>query len=323
VVLSSYVSTWAVEGCRLKFSARVVNGLVVLALVLFSISIFLPWVFEEGFNFTWNPGRLLPLRIDLRFWSFMAMQGGKTWQLDTFWFSEPMYAIPQYAPSNGLYLGWALVLVLQILTVIYQVVYVLNWKVSEKLREHHSVWFLLLPLLTIAIALYQLFVQHGIMYQDLGVNSIRPDVGFAIAFLSFMLLLVSVFRAPEQSHFKAIPKTFKRTLKKIWPILVLFSIVAMPLIAEAEIQSGVSKTMLVELRKDFQAIHENPSLWEPHNNRISMLAGLFRARIIINRPNYAYCELNVPVISYEVLIAVLNVLGYWAGEPSFARLFSE
>jgi len=253
----------------------------------------------------------------------MVMENGKILQFGRFWFPQQVYAVPYNAIWSGLYTGWVLVFVLQILTMTYLAVYVLNLRVSQRLREHHSVWFVVLPLLTIAFAVYQLFVQHEMMYHNYSLNPIRPNVGFWTALLSFTILLVAVLGAPEQSHLKAVPKSFKRTLKRRWPVLVLLFTVALPVVAELEVQTNVSKGMLVENRKDFQAIHENPALWEPNYNKISLLASLFRARITDNHPDYAYCRLDVPVVSYGILIAILNASGYWAGEPTFFHLYAS
>jgi len=50
------------------------------------------------------------------------------------------------------------------------------------------------------------------------------------------------------------------------------------------------------------------------------VASFFRARIIYNSPEYAYCGLEVPVVSYAILAALLNVLGYYAREPVYMHL---
>jgi len=295
----------------------VANKLVILALILFSFSIFLPWVAQQYIFFTWGfPRRFL--KIDLLFWSFMVRQDGEILWFGRFWFLGQRSVIFDYSTSwNGLYLGWALIFVLQILTVVYSIIYSLRLRVSERLREHHSAWLVILPLLTIVLAVCQMFIQNEMMYHDVGLNPIQPQVGFAIALLSTAILLVAVLKAPEQSHLKTISRAFKRTPKKTWLGLVLLSLVALPVVAELEARTGVSKEMTVEYRKDFDVIHENPVLWETHYNRISSLASFFGARVTYNRPEYAYCSLEVPIVSYGILAALLNGLGYWTGEPAF------
>lgn len=307
-------------GNGLKFSLSGVNRLVISALTLYSISIFLPWVYEERVLPSWILFRFYG-RDNLWFWSFMERRNEEILLFGRFWF--PGRAIPSYARWDGLYAGWILIFVLQILAVAYSTVYVLNWKVSERLRDYHSVWLVILPVLTLVFGVYQLFVQSEIMGRNLGLTLIRPHFGFAAAILSTAILLVAVRWAPEQSHLRTVPKAFKRTVKRTWPAIILFFIIALPLVAELQAQTGVSKAMLVENRKDFQEIYENPALWETHFNKISSLASLFRARIIHNRPDYAYCVLEVPVISYGILAALLNSLGYWTGENTPVRLLTS
>ena len=253
----------------------------------------------------------------------MARENQKILLFDGFWFPAHRSMIYPNTSWNGLYIGWVLVFVLQILTVAYSTLYILHLRVSMRLREYHSTWLVILPLLTLALAVYQMFIQKEMMYRDLGLNPIRPDVGFAIALLSTAVLLVTVLKAPEQSHLRTVPKALKRTLKRTWPVLVLLAIVALPVVAEVQARTNISKQMTVENRKDFEAIHGNPALWEAHFNRIPSLASLFRARVVYNRPEYAYCGLDVPVISYEILAMLLNLSGYSAEEPTFMHLLAS
>lgn len=304
----------------MKFSSPAADKLVVLALILFVVSVFLPWVGQQYIYFTYWPSRSIQ-RVDWLFWSFMARRNEETSFFNSYWFPE-QEVIAYHASWNGLYLGWFLVFVLQILTVAYSIVYSLHLKLSVWLREHHSVWLVTLPLLTLVFAVYQMFVQKEMMYRDLGLNPIWPNVGFVTAFLSTVILLVAVWKVPEQSHLKAIPKAFKSAVKRRWPVLILLFVVAFPVVGELQAQTSVSKNMVVGDSGDFDAIHEDPSLWGTHFDRISLLASFFRARIIYNSPEYAYCGLEVPVVSYAVLAALLTMSGYYAREPEFMHLLT-
>jgi hypothetical protein len=313
---------WFYFGVRLRFSSSIPDRLVIVALILFVISIFLPWVAEQYIHFSWGFPRSLTI-TDLLFWSFMARENEKILLFGGFWFPAERSVFYPDASWSGLYIGWVLVLILQILTVAYSTLYSLHLRVSMRLREYHSTWLVILPLLTLASAVYQMFIQKEMMYRDLGLNPIRPDVGFVVAVLSTAVLLVTVLKAPEQSHLRTVRKALKRTLKRTWPVLVLLAIVALPVVAEVQARTNVSKHMTVEDAKDFEAIHGNSALWEAHFNRISSLASLFRARVVYNRPEYAYCELDVPVISYDVLTVLLTLSGYFAEEPTFMHLLGS
>lgn len=313
---------WFYFGVGLKFSSSIANKLVIVALILFVVSIFLPWVAQQYIHFNWSFPRSLRI-TNFLFWSFMARENQKILLFDGFWFPAQRSMIYPDTSWNGLYFGWVLIFGLQILTVAYSTLYSLHLRVSMRLREYHSTWLVILPLLTLALAVYQMFIQKEMMYRDLGLNPIRPDVGFAIALLSTAVLLVTVLKAPEQSHLRAVPRELKRTLKRTWPVLVLLVIVGLPVVAEVQARTNVSKQMMVENGKDFDAIHANPALWETHFNRISSLASLFRARVVYSRPEYAYCELDVPVISYEILAMLLNLSGYSAEEPTFMHLLAS
>jgi len=242
----------------LKFSSSVADKLVVLALILFVVSVFLPWVGQQYIYFTYWPSRSIR-RVDLLFWSFMARRNEETLFFNSFWFPE-QEVIAYHASWNGLCLGWFLVFTFQVLTVAYSIVYSLRFRLSLRLRGHHSVWLVILPLLTLVFAVYQMFVQREMMYRDLGLNPIWPNVGFVTAFISIVILLVAVWKAPEQSHLKAIPKAFKSTVKRKWPVLVLLFVVAFPVVGELQVQTSVSKNMVVGNSRDFDAIHEDPSL---------------------------------------------------------------
>jgi len=238
------------------------------------------------------------------------------------WFQEPLKYMPYHHPIwTGLYNGWCLVFALQILTLIYSVIYLQNWKVPRTIRENHSIWLLILPLATILVALYQLFIQREIFYHDdLRSYTSQLSIGFWIAVLTLTIILVTVLMASEQSPLKKIPKSLRKMRKRTWLAIIMLSIMAFFIVEELEFQGGATKVMLVGKIKDSQEIRANPELWESHFRKITSIANLFRARVIRNHPEYAYCRLIVPVVSYQILMAVLNSMGYSTGEPIFLHI---
>lgn len=309
--------------------------LLILALILYLSAVFLPWMTESYVyrSWSWPSGVRHPENIrrqgantdNLLLWSFMIVQEREMHLFEKFWFHEPLDYMPYHSPLwTGLYNGWALIFVLQIITVICYVAYLKNWKVTKIFRGNNSTWLLILPLATILLSLYQLFIQREIFYQeDLQWYSGQPNIGFWVSVLSFATVLIATLKASEQPPLKKILGSLKKMSKITWLALIILSIMVFFFVQELEFQGGATKLMLVVNMRDSQKIRADPQLWESHFSRITLIAGLFRARIIKNWPEYAYCRIVVPLISYRILATILSSMGYEVGEPIFLHVLLD
>lgn len=224
--------------------------LVFLAVILYSLAIFLPWMTESyvyafiAKNFRWN------IRVSsFTFWSFMTIYDGKELFFEKFWLQKPLTSRLGYDPLwNGLYNGWSLVFAFQIITLTYSLMCLLNWR-AEKLKERHLEWLLILPLTTILLALYQGFIQLTMTYRDIApFNSVELSIGFWLAISSFIILLATVLTAPQQSPLKKIPHSLKKLFKRMWPAIIVLSIASFAVVEELEFQTGITKAMFSFLK---------------------------------------------------------------------------
>lgn len=92
--------------------------------------------------------------------------------------------------------------------------------------------------------------------------------------------------------------------------IILIFVAGFLLINEFQFQISVTKDMTVEKLE----------LWERDFNKIVVIANIFRARVIYADPKYLYCKLEVPVISYRILMFIYNNMGFIAREPIFLTL---
>jgi hypothetical protein len=263
------------------------------------------------------------IKVDIvLLWSFMAIYEGNTHLFEKFWLQQPPINMLHYSSfQTGLYNGWSLIFVIQIITLIYYLMCLLNWKGSRVIRENHPIWLLILPLATILAALFQGYIQHEIIYHQYSqAYTGTPTIGFWISLLSVGIALIATLKASEQSPFKNIPRSLKKVRKRTWLAVCILSIMIFFMVQEIECQGGITKVMDVEDQKDFQEIQANPELWKSHLNKIVLIASLFRARVVDNYAGWASCHVEAPVASYQILVAVLNSMGYVAGEPIFFHL---
>jgi hypothetical protein len=196
--------------------------------------------------------------------------------------------------------------------------------VSRAIKENHSTWLLILPVVTLLLAVYQLFIQREIYYHDdLRSYVGHLHIGFWVSLLSFATVLIATLKASKQPRLKMMLTSLKKMSKKKLLALIILSYVVFFIVQELEFQGGVTKLMLVVNMKDSQKIRANPQLWESQFSRITLIASLFRAQIIKNLPEYAYCRIIVPLISYQILATILTSMGYEVGEPTFLNILLD
>jgi len=282
----------------------------------------MPWAAE---NYRIG-GEFWGMRSNLVQWSFMAVQNDETLLFADFWFKEPQpYPIPYHDPVwNGLYNGWILILVLQILTIAFSIIYLLNLELLKPIRERQSIWLAILPAMTLLSACYQIYVQREVVNGDFfswGLSG--PSTGFWTATLSVGVFLLAMLTAQKQVSIRRAPQVLTKSLKKRLLPIALLLIVALFIVAELQYQSGVTKEMIVVDSIDFAEIYANPENWEKHFSRITLAADLFRARITYNSPQYAYCGLEVPIAAYRTLQVIFTLMGYEAREPTLVSPLTE
>lgn len=299
--------------------------LFLLALVLFSLTVFLPWMTENYSTFRFG-GRFI--HVSASYFPLGVQSNHELITLERFWFSEPRIVSPHHMPLwNGVYNGWGLIFAIQLLTASYCILLLVNIPALERTREkltYAPAWLVALVLAAIILALYQQFIQAGITLQTIspGYTS-QPNIGFWLATTSLAILLILIVTASEQSPLKIVPKYLTATkvwLRRIWPAILVLLVAGFFVLAEVQYQTGASKVIIVGNREEADEIYVNPELWDEDYREITAAASFFRARVVRNSPKYAYCQLDVPVISYGALENVLRNMGYFTHEPVYLHV---
>lgn len=187
---------------QVKLSLRsVYKALLVASLVVFVVSIFLPWLSEsDQFPFLIYP----PFHIHGQFWPFQAVlnmpsgdnvAGSFTLRFHEFWFARDfvnpnsgiMDLYPHLWRRPDIYRGWMFVFVFQMLGVAAGILSI----VKERVKGHP------LPLVcavvassaTLILGYYQ-FLQHS-GWEGLGWLKVDVEIGFYFASISLILWLIS------------------------------------------------------------------------------------------------------------------------------------
>lgn len=288
--------------------------LTIFALALYFSAIFLPWLVEDyvvvrvGFR-EW-------LRVTDTYWSFVAYHNNNWSYFQEFWFAGFPGLSPYGWGPSSLYLGWFLLFTVQIWVGVLCFSYRFKW--IWLLRGWEATAVVASTFFTSVVGIFQFVVQHDIFYEDIGGYRVIPHFGFWVALASLMLLTISYWRSSEREQVKRFFSSLRRSWK-LSLVLILILVSAFLLVNEFQFQTGVTKHMVVEIRGP--AKPADPKLWEGYFKTIITIATLFRARVTYNSPEYLYCQLEVPVISYRLLMAVYNSIGFIAGEPTFMTLF--
>lgn len=305
------------EGMKKKPFLR--KRLTVLALIIFASTIFVPWVVEMGFGLTpsyfWS--FMTHVRwLEIRRWGTHQLISHNNWFFfQHFWFktfgSSYQYVIGPSEPY-GLYLGWLLIFVCQISTLVLWLVHLFK---PAFLKKNVCIFgVIVFPFVSLLTGVYQRYVQWEIHYHSdtFYQSQVFSYFGLWLAVVSVALLLISFRRAPESTSLKRF-KTRKVALG-----IFLVCVLGFFVVNELEFQTKVTKLMVVGKRANSgEELPGDPKLWEGDFNRIVTVANVFRARVYFNSPKYYHCELEVPVVSYGVLMVIYNSMGYRAYEPTF------
>ncbi len=291
--------------------------LTIFALALYICATFLPWIVE---TYSYHGRYWSPDSGSLYFWSFMTLHEDSLFFLNDFWFNQKFgYFLDWYslAPTFfGLYLGWILMLICQIVTVILGCNEWFGWRVPYK--QWHALGVVMLPVSTLLLALYQGVMQYEMTYQsDIPAHSVEFSWGFWLAATSVALLFISILSSKERLQFKRCITFLKKSLRKAAFLVVPLLIMGFLLFNEFHFQVGVTKAMYIQRNVSSQEVPCDPKFWEADFNEILAVAELFRARVRYNSPEYCYCSFDVPLVSYRIFATILHSKGYIAREPYF------
>jgi len=273
-----------------------------LGLILFTLTIVAPWI-VVGSSYIWP------------FMAFLQWKGGHTgWAyFGDFWLGNlpKGYAFSQHAGEglSRVYFGWVLVLVCQFATLLLWIMQLIKPQfLSKKL---YIAGLILFPLSSLLLGVYQWYIHMNIQYLSYAHSDVFPYFGLWIAGICEALLLISLFRSPEWAARKRYGK------KRIILGTLLIFIALFFLVNEIEFQTKVTKFLYVQKNVENTELPGDPKVWEADFARILAVAYLFRARVFDNDPNYYYCELEVPVVSYASLKAIYIAMGYGVQEGTF------
>jgi glucan phosphoethanolaminetransferase (alkaline phosphatase superfamily) len=236
--------------------------------------------------------------------------------LNDFWFGSFVQNYGEVSSALqtpvGVNFGWFLVFLLQASALVV-------WfaQLVKPLLPKRGLWSLMVlvfPWASFIMGLAQCQIHSNIEYHQFGNAEAIPYFGLWIASVSVVLLSISYWRSPET-------ETLKRFgLRKLALTFFFLSVIAFLLFNEAEFQTKVTKLMYVQRTVENGELPGDPQKWTADFNRIAFIAEIFRARVIYNTPEYYYCELEVPAVSYGTLISILSSVGYYAKEPIFLHL---
>lgn len=297
--------------------------LTIFALVLYISAMFLPWISEYFWQMNLH-GRY----YNWLFWSFMAkfdydyLLFGSIFRYNIrtreFFVYLSVY-LRRPILFFGLYFGWVLIFTCQILTIILWFNH--RFRLGVPLKEWHAFGVVGLPVMTLILAVYQRLIQEEMIYRTMWDEySVDFRLGFWIAAASTVLLLISYARAPEREQIKRFKTLVKRSFRMVGPTIIPICIMGFFLVNELYFETGVTKLMYVEKKVKAEDVLGDPKFWENHLDKIVAVASLFRARVVYSKSDYFFCEIEVPIISYRILMTIYNRMGYIAREPIFARI---
>lgn len=282
-----------------------IRFLIGFALILGVFAISQPWISERFILWWWGEPHVWGGN---QYWSFqVVMEYGHTqsyFLLNGFWVS----ASEKYSGHSGIYYGWIAVFFSQVLTIILGTVYVFKPKISG--RSWHMDGTFSFSILSLMATLYQRFVQLEIQsaasYEYL---SVYFSLGFWVAVASTLIILVS-YGITRKEELENIFYSLRRRWKKTILITVALCLVFFFFMNEFQSQTDVTKWLIVA--KKIEKYPSDPKLWENDFNTITTIATIFRGKILYNQPSYAFCEIAVPIISFQVLLSVYKSMGYEA-----------
>lgn len=285
--------------------------LTIFALGLYFSAIFLPWLLED---YSIPRGFRREIKGTMTNWSFMTNHNDNWLYFQNFWFagSPPPWLYWMYGPIFvGLYVGWFLLFALQVLVAMFCFSY---WfKRMWLLRGWEATAILASTFVAVLVGVFQFIVQYDIFYKSMGEHGVKFHLGFWIAFTSSVLLTISYWRSPEREQIKRFCPSLRRSWKSSLVIVLIFTSTFF-LVNEFQSQTYVAKRMVVEKRLKPGSIPADPKLWESYSRTIITIAGFFRAKVTSNYPEYLFLVLEVPVISYRVLMTIYNSIGFIASE---------
>jgi hypothetical protein len=274
-------------------------------------TIAIPWIAVETPHFdSWY------------FWPFMAffqrIGGHAGWvYLADFWSGNfPRgYVFSQYA-GDGLpvvYFGWLFVFICQFAGLLLWIIHMVRPRfLAKKLCVAGLILF---PLSSLFLGVYQWYIHLNIQYLSYAHSVMFPYFGLWITGICVALLLISLLRSPEW----AVRKRYG--WKRIFLGTFLMLIALFFLVNEIEFQTRVTKILYVQKNVESTELPGDAKVWEADFARIVAVADVFRARVRLYDSEYYFCELVVPVVSYESLKAIYKEMGYGAWEPTFAVLY--
>lgn len=300
--------------------------LTVFALLLFFSSVFLPWLVE---NYVVVVAEMrFPLRrvnAHFAYWSFMVhrvqppermgyveLYGDEWLFFQDFWLRPPNPSLP-YPSLQGLYLGWLLVFIVQVWMVVLCFSYKLKW--TWLLRGFEATAIVASASFASIVGFCQIIIHHE-LFTAWG-RIMEFPLGWTISSASSVMLTVSYWKSPEFQQTKSFFSSMKRSWKLSLAVILILASVSL-LVNEFQYQTGVTKNMIVGKRG--LTVPADPKLWENDFKTITTIASLFRAKVKYNSPEYLYCELEAPVISYRVLMVIYNSIGFVTREPTFMLL---
>lgn len=245
----------------------------------------------------------------------MALRNNDWAYFQEFWFTSYPFYSPYGQSSIGLNLGWFLVFAIQVWTGVLCLSH--RYKIVWLLRGWEATAIVASTFFASIAGVYQLIVQHDIFYESIGNYRASFHPGFWIALASLVLLIISYQKSLEREQAKKLFSHIRHSWKLSLAIILILTSLFL-LVNESQFQTHVTKNMIIEKRGLPKPA--DPKLWESDLKTITTIAGLFRARLTHNSPEYLYCELEVPVISYRLLMAIYNSIGFIAREPTFVTL---
>jgi hypothetical protein len=294
--------------------------LTVIALALFISTVFMPWTIgyirlrhSDRWDFTLPDYFLSGPDLGCTKWSSKS----NWFFLLDYWsgFFATIIVHPVTGVSSNVSLGWLAVFLFQMATLALWIAQMVRAKLST--RPAFMLSIVALPSLSLLIGTCQLYVQFEMVYHTKYTNQSYPFLGLFVAAFSVGILLLSFRRMRGMKLFGKV--------KKWWVVLGFLVLCVLGFFAATQLEAatGFTKEMYVGNRAFPDDVSYDPELWENDLNRIATVASAFGAHVKRNYPEYYYCRLEVPVISYWFLTSLYNLMGLDATEPTFPVLWGK
>ena len=177
---------------------------------------------------------------------------------------------------------------------------------GKKWHTDLSVAFFLLAIIG---GIYQFIIQREVQSALTWQSFPILANGFRIAVLSAMIYLI-VYYFERRKRLKNLWISLRKQWKRVIPITFVLCVLFFFLLNEIQSQTDITRWLYVSKKMD--EYPSDPKLWEDDFNRITIIANIFRAKIMANSPSYAYCYIAVPVTSYQILLSIYKSMGYEA-----------